>query len=156
MPKKITKTEYIWQEVEQLFVTLQPPLTRASSRWSRSQNNFKMKVLITITLGAQYYWSVMWQTDWLRLVTDLEIFPDVLYLRPLLLSLLTLLGSKRPGLLERWETPRHGQHRQPGGDVWQDSHGGADQLRQAFQWNHLQQRSHRSVQLYLRQAADWV
>ena len=35
---------------------------RASYRWSRSQNNFKMKVLITITLGAQD-WSVM--TDWL-------------------------------------------------------------------------------------------
>ena len=28
MPKKIMKTEYIWQEVEQLFVTLYWPMTR--------------------------------------------------------------------------------------------------------------------------------
>ena len=105
-----------------------------------------------ITPGA-HQWSVI-AGDRLRAWLTVVMFADVgpLHVPPPL----THLGSEWSGLLERWEAARHGEHRQLGGHVWQDSHGGPDQFRPTFQWNHLQQRSHRSVQLYLRQAADRV
>ena len=64
------------------------------------------------------------------------------------------LLSKWPGLLECGTAAWYGQHRQPRGHVRQDPHGGPDKLRPALQWDHLQQRRHRPIQLHLCQAPD--